>query len=349
MESGSESDNPAPVRNRMARQVALAANENAHFKEKFERRKTGSKPDMTIRLVFGGGQPLEFGACEAASYYAGPADKKYYYESTIKLPKMLKDMLFDLYEYVDWDMQKMKQIEPWSLSSLPWPTQKDTNVAEYEGYINQQEVPTSTEDIANCTGLYIRLTKVSRVEILNMDKLGEVELQTTYYDALLSELIADQDNNVALRWPNKLVDEEQTEVKPGNSFTTKHSVSHDVLRLGIASKRAIDKRNSCFGFKIHGFDLTFFITKKRHENCYTLLEIAQFTYASSLSNLHSFVSMMNLNKLTKVGRCFWNGCQATHVTRDDEANAMTNDDAGAVPVSELYALINRTCNRTLGA
>ncbi|KAG0931226.1 hypothetical protein G6F32_011743 [Rhizopus arrhizus] len=218
------------------------------------------------------------------------------------------------------------------------------------------------------------LTKLPRVEILNMDKLGEVELQTTYYDALLSELIADQDKNVALRWPNKSTDEEQTdirpdaivstvmqhdfghpvgfgEVKPGNSSTTKHSVSLDVLRLGIASKRAIDKweLNSCFGFMINGFDLTFFITKKQHENCYTILGIAQFTYASSLSNLHSFVSMMNLNKLTKVGRCFWNECHATHVTRDDETGAMANDDAGVVPVSELYALISRTCNRTLGA
>ncbi|KAI9271708.1 hypothetical protein BDA99DRAFT_433479 [Phascolomyces articulosus] len=217
------------------------------------------------------------------------------------------------------------------------------------------------------------LTKLPRVEILNMDKLGEVELQTTYYDALLSELIADQDKNVALRWPNKSTDEEQTdirpdaivstimqhdfgypvgfgEVKPGNSSTTKHSVSLDVLRLGIASKRAIDKwkLNSCLGFMINGFDLTFFITKKQHKNCYTMLDIAQFTYASSLSNLHSFVSLMNLNKLTKVGRCFWNECHATHVTRDDEAGAMANDDAGVVPISELYALISRTRNRTLG-
>ncbi|KAI7855098.1 hypothetical protein BDC45DRAFT_568445 [Circinella umbellata] len=201
-----------------------------------------------------------------------------------------------------------------------------------------------------------------RVEILNMDKLGEIELQTTYYDALLSELIADQDKNVALRWPNKSAYEEQTdirpdaivstimqndfgypvgfgEVKPGNSSTTKHSVSLDVLRLGIASKRAIDKwkLNWCFGFMINGFDLT----SSSEAKCVTMLEIAQFTYASSLSNLHSFVSMMNLNKLTKVGRCFWNECHATHITRDD--------DAGVVPVSELYTLIGRTCNRTLGA
>ncbi|OAD65174.1 hypothetical protein PHYBLDRAFT_184209 [Phycomyces blakesleeanus NRRL 1555(-)] len=48
---------------------------------------------------------------------------------------------------------------------------------------------------------------------------------------------------------------------------------------------------------------------------------------------------MNLNKLSKVGRCFWNEFHAADVTRDDEA--------GVVPVSELYALLSRTCNRTL--
>ncbi|CEP19337.1 hypothetical protein [Parasitella parasitica] len=205
-----------------------------------------------------------------------------------------------------------------------------------------------------------------------MDKLGEFELQTTYYDALLSELIADQDKNVALRGPNKSTDEEQTdirtdaifltimqhdfgypvgfgEVKPGNSSTTKHSVSLDVLRLGIASKRAIDKwkLNSRFGFMINGFDLTFFFTKKQHRNCYATLKIAQFTFASSVSNLNFFVSMMNFNKLTKVGRCFWNKCYATYVTRDDEAGAMENDSAVIFLVSELHAPINRTCNQTL--
>ncbi|KAI9028983.1 hypothetical protein CLU79DRAFT_522470 [Phycomyces nitens] len=75
-----------------------------------ERRKTGSKPDMSIRLVSGGGKPLEFGACEAAAYYEGHSSKKYQYESTIKLPKMLKDMLFDLCEYVDWDAEKIEKI-----------------------------------------------------------------------------------------------------------------------------------------------------------------------------------------------------------------------------------------------
>lgn len=71
------------------------------------------KWDMSIRLVSGEGKQLEFGACDetASYYYDGSTDKKYHYESTIKLPKMLKGMLFDLCEYLDWDLQKTKQSE----------------------------------------------------------------------------------------------------------------------------------------------------------------------------------------------------------------------------------------------
>ncbi|KAI9246489.1 hypothetical protein BDA99DRAFT_527025 [Phascolomyces articulosus] len=44
--------------------------------------------------------------------------------------------------------------------------------------------------------LYIRLTKLPKVEILNKGKSGEIELQSIYYDPLLSELIADQDKTL---------------------------------------------------------------------------------------------------------------------------------------------------------
>ncbi|KAI7859877.1 hypothetical protein BDC45DRAFT_530337 [Circinella umbellata] len=43
------------------------------------------------------------------------------------------------------------------------------------------------------------------------------------------------------------------EVKPGNNSTTNHSVCLDVLRLGVASRRAIDKwsLNSCLSFMFY--------------------------------------------------------------------------------------------------
>lgn len=71
----------------------------------------GYKPDMIIQAVREGNRPLEFGACEAASFYDGPTGKKYKYESRLKLPKTLKDMLFNLCQHVDWDTKITKEIE----------------------------------------------------------------------------------------------------------------------------------------------------------------------------------------------------------------------------------------------
>ncbi|KAL0084103.1 hypothetical protein F4703DRAFT_1929539 [Phycomyces blakesleeanus] len=48
----------------------------------------------------------------------------------------------------------------------------------------------------------------------------EVELQTTYYDALLFEIIAGQNQNVALRWANKLSSEEKSDIRPDAIIST---------------------------------------------------------------------------------------------------------------------------------
>lgn len=66
----------------------------------------GRKPDMIIQAVGEGNWPLEFGACKTASYYDGTTGKKYDYESRLKLPKIPKDMLFNLCEYANWDKKK---------------------------------------------------------------------------------------------------------------------------------------------------------------------------------------------------------------------------------------------------
>lgn len=71
----------------------------------------GHKPDMMICAVGEGSKLLEFGACEAASFYDSTRGKKYSYESRLKIPKILKDMLFNLREHVDWDKKVTKEIE----------------------------------------------------------------------------------------------------------------------------------------------------------------------------------------------------------------------------------------------
>ncbi|ORX45498.1 hypothetical protein DM01DRAFT_252186 [Hesseltinella vesiculosa] len=156
------------------------------------------------------------------------------------------------------------------------------------------------------------LTKLPRNRLLDSNKIGEVELQSTYYDALLSELIADQGRNVALRWANKsdietdirpdaiistLVQHDLGhsigfgEVKAGNDSTNKHSVCMDVVRLGIACKRAIDQAHlaGCIAFLVNGFHLSFFMVRKEQHRFYTMTEIASLAIAPSLSDLHTFL------------------------------------------------------------
>ncbi|ORE07518.1 hypothetical protein BCV72DRAFT_290231 [Rhizopus microsporus var. microsporus] len=216
-------------------------------------------------------------------------------------------------------------------------------------------------------GITNLLTKLPRNRLLNLDKMGEVELQMTYYDAFLSEIIADQDRNVALRWANKSCEEESDirpdtiistlmqhdfgypvgfgEVKPGNSSTTKHSLCMNILRLGIASKRAIDKwhLNGCLAFMIDGFYISFFLVRKQHEHLYTMAEIAAMTVASSLGDLHTFASLKNLDTLSKVSRYFWNHC---NVTEHPNVESSDTDDGFVVPISNFYALIDKSCNKS---
>ncbi|CEP12909.1 hypothetical protein [Parasitella parasitica] len=156
--------------------------------------------------------------------------------------------------------------------------------------------------------------------MLNLDKIGEVELQTTYYNAILSEIIANR--NIALRWANKSSSEEESdiqpdafistliqhdfgEVKPGNSSTTKNFVCTDILRLGISSKRAIYKwhLSGCLSFMINGFYISFFVVRKQNKHLYTMTEIGAMAVASSPSELHSFASLKNLNMLSHIGHC----------------------------------------------
>ncbi|KAI9480454.1 MAG: hypothetical protein EXX96DRAFT_480952 [Benjaminiella poitrasii] len=208
-------------------------------------------------------------------------------------------------------------------------------------------------------GLANLLTKLPRLPILDMSKIGEVELQSTYFDVFLSEIIADQDKQVALRWANKSVHQDLTDMRPdaiistlvqydfgcplgfgeakvGNISTTKQSVNLDIFRLGITCKRAIERHGlpACLAFMINGYEISFFIVSKRHDCLYTMMEIASLNFASSLSNLHTFATRKNLDLLAAVSNCFWSICAqdlpnaATIATLQDNLN-------DPVPISNI--------------
>lgn len=133
-----------------------------------------------------------------------------------------------------------------------------------------------------------------------MSKIGEVEQQSTYFDVFLSEIIADQDRKMALRWTNKSVHQDLTDMWPdaitsilvqhefgyplgfgeakiGDVSTTKQSVNLDIFRLGITCKRAIEWHDlpACLVFMINGYS----IVSKRHDCLYTMMEIASLNLA----------------------------------------------------------------------
>ncbi|KAL4209813.1 hypothetical protein AB4K20DRAFT_1969210 [Rhizopus microsporus] len=216
-------------------------------------------------------------------------------------------------------------------------------------------------------GIANLLTKLPRHEIYNQDKIGEVELQATYYDPFLSEIVADQEKNVALRWANKSLDDESDirpdaiistlvlhdlghpvgfgEVKPDNSSTVKCAVNLDVFRLGIVSKRAIDKwgLRACLAFMINGFVISFFIITKRHDSFYTMIEIGSMTVASSLTTLHSFATMRNLNLLAAISNSFWVNCNMS----PSSAN-INPDGPNVVPISEYLKQMSKSSKKSRG-
>lgn len=205
-----------------------------------------------------------------------------------------------------------------------------------------------------------------------MSKIGEVELQSTYFDVFLSEIIADQDRQVALRWANKSVHQELTDIrpdaivstlvqhdfgcplgfgeaKPGNVSTTKQAVNLDIFRLGITCKRAIDRYDlpACLAFMINGYSVSFFIVSKRHDHLYTMIEIASLEFASSLSDLHTFATRKNLDLLSAVSHCFWSTC-AADIPYDAAVTALQDGLDDLVPISNYMSLMVKSGKGTLG-
>ncbi|KAF7720591.1 hypothetical protein EC973_007275 [Apophysomyces ossiformis] len=74
-----------------------------------------------------------------------------------------------------------------------------------------------------------------------------------------------------------------------------------------------------------------------------MTEIGAMTVASSLSELHSFASLKNLDMLSNIGHCFWNHCNATDANPNVESTSI--DDGFVIPISNFYALIDKSRNK----
>ncbi|KAG2227437.1 hypothetical protein INT45_007462 [Circinella minor] len=101
------------------------------------------------------------------------------------------------------------------------------------------------------------------------------------------------------------------EAKVVQPTTNNNDLCHDLLRLGIFCKEAINTHhgNACLAFQIHGFTITFYLMRLRHDGVYTMYEIAKVLFPRSLEELSSFISLKNLRSLAQVSESFWRLCQ----------------------------------------
>ncbi|KAG1047544.1 hypothetical protein G6F43_010015 [Rhizopus delemar] len=124
-------------------------------------------------------------------------------------------------------------------------------------------------------GIADLLVKLPLYPIADNNKLGEIDVQTRYYDPLLSSMVADTTKKVVLRWSNK-EDALTTDIRPdaivstliqrafgqslgfgevklGGNSTTNHSLCLDTLKLAVLSRNSVLKHGcSILTFQVNG-------------------------------------------------------------------------------------------------
>ncbi|CAO3658616.1 unnamed protein product [Rhizopus stolonifer] len=182
-------------------------------------------------------------------------------------------------------------------------------------------------------GIMIAMRKLPQMAIKTKNTIGECELFSMYFDPILSALLSDPDKNILLRWSNIRADETGEmrpdatisklcqrdfgpslgfgEVKLARPSTDNHALCHDLLRLAIFAKDTVDvnKLQATLTFQINGYNITFFMTRLRHDGVYLMQEIGQLTFPRSLEELASFVNLKNIRTLLMVTEAFWRLCR----------------------------------------
>jgi hypothetical protein len=134
------------------------------------------------------------------------------------------------------------------------------------------------------------------------------------------------------------------ETKNGNA--SKQSVNLDVFRLGVASKRTLVLHglSACLAFMVKGYSISFFIVSNHKDTpFYTMMKIVAVNFASSISDLHTFVSRKNLDLLAGVSDCFWTTC-----TADLTINTQTNALDDIAPIGDYLLFMAKSSKGTLG-
>ncbi|CAO3640917.1 unnamed protein product [Cunninghamella blakesleeana] len=186
-------------------------------------------------------------------------------------------------------------------------------------------------------GLINMIQKLPTMPLKDNSDISETELWSTFFDPLLSCLICDPERLVHLRWkntipieggksqPDAIISKKQQleyegsigygEVKV-NQGSSRYSLCMDTLRLAIFSKNAIDinKLDGALAFQIHGFTITFFISRLVTNSIYVFYEVANLHFPESLNDLPSFVTLTNITLLLGINSIFWRICKKSDDT-----------------------------------
>ncbi|CAO3692934.1 unnamed protein product [Rhizopus microsporus] len=82
----------------------------------------------------------------------------------------------------------------------------------------------------------------------------------------------------------------------------------ETLRLATLSKDTIDRycQDICFVLQVNGYQISFFMVYRQHQDLYIMVEVATFTFLSSLDSLDVLTTKKKLCALARVSSSFWN-------------------------------------------
>ncbi|ORX55206.1 hypothetical protein DM01DRAFT_1383117 [Hesseltinella vesiculosa] len=165
-----------------------------------------------------------------------------------------------------------------------------------------------------------------------MNSMGEVELQSTYYDPMLSALISDPSRDVILRRASKV--ELLSEFQPDTIVSAMQGLCNDLVRLTTLSKNTVDENGlkGCLSFQINGHIISYFMTQAHPSSLFTMVEFATMNFPKSLSDIQAFATLKNLTTLAKINSTFWSMCVK------NEAQPTTSTKR--VAINELYQVMN---------
>lgn len=164
---------------------------------------------------------------------------------------------------------------------------------------------------------------------VDVAKLGEIELWSTYYTPLLITILSETQDNILLRWTNKAADD-YTPKRPDEIISamnnnksaclgygecklgsvSRKALNMNVVKLAILTQRTININNkqNVFSFNIVGFKVSFFVTRIENEHVYVMKKVREVVLSRCLYSLPSFSNMKTMNDILQISKYFWEVC-----------------------------------------